>query len=195
MSKLLTIAIPVWNRHAILAKTIDRLVPQLTDECVLRIIDNASEPPIVPPAEADYWRNAHNIGAMGNILRCVESCRTEYLWILGSDDMVKKDSVRCVLDTLHGLSLVHFVNFSSCIFKRQGPVYGERLSQFARDLDSWSNMVFLSACVFRAEMLQKYLRIGHDYAYSMVPHFAMLLKGLHDGATYCLSDRGIIFAN
>ena len=42
----LTIAIPTYNRNEILYKKIEKLLPQITDECRVVIFDNCSDVPV-----------------------------------------------------------------------------------------------------------------------------------------------------
>lgn len=85
----LTIAIPTFNRNEILEKHIQFLLPQISEECTLLIIDNCSMVSVentigyllskYPLLNYKIIRNKVNIGGNANILRCVELCETEWL--------------------------------------------------------------------------------------------------------------------
>lgn len=95
--KILTIAIPTWNRPASLRETVSGLLRQLTNKCRLVIVDNFSTTPaedvlkdlLAQYPETDFFihRNRFNIGGACNQMRCFELCDTELLWILGDDDI------------------------------------------------------------------------------------------------------------
>lgn len=100
---LLTIAIPTYNRSALLAELLSILVPQLETEpsVELLISDNASPD--------DTWdvvmrfcsnnprfrvlRNPVNIGSDANFLQCFREARGKYLWLVGDDDILVPGSV------------------------------------------------------------------------------------------------------
>ena len=42
----LTIAIPTYNRNEILKANLEKLLPQVTDECNVVIFDNCSDTPV-----------------------------------------------------------------------------------------------------------------------------------------------------
>jgi GT2 family glycosyltransferase len=51
-SARLTIAIPTWNRHERLREVAASLIPQLSLDCCLLIVDNASDEPVAPMVAA-----------------------------------------------------------------------------------------------------------------------------------------------
>ena len=94
----LTIAIPTYNRNEILKANLEKLLPQVTDECNVVIFDNCSDTPVkevieelvntYPDINISIVRNRYNIGMTANILKCFEQCSDTWLWILGDDDEV-----------------------------------------------------------------------------------------------------------
>ena len=99
----LTVAIPTFDRNQTLREHLASLLPQLTPDCTLLIIDNCSPTPVIetirdlldgyPSLSVRVDRNQTNIGAGANILRCLERCETEWLWVLGDDDRPRPDAV------------------------------------------------------------------------------------------------------
>lgn len=104
---ILTVAIPTYDRNAILRKHLALLMPQLTPDCELLIIDNCSPTPVIetigdlldsyPEVNARVERNRVNIGAGANLLRCIERCETEWIWVLSDDDLPKPDAIETIL--------------------------------------------------------------------------------------------------
>ena len=118
----LTIAIPTYNRNDILEQNIGLLLPQLNSDCKLLIIDNHSSIPVeetlnpyilkFPHVSIEVIRNRVNVGGNANVLRCIEFCETEYLWILSDDDPVLNNAVETIFKYIHGTQVYDFVNFS-----------------------------------------------------------------------------------
>lgn len=85
--KRLTIAIPTYNRSALLGATVKKLLPQVTNKCKLVIVDNASPDPVAnvlkdlivkyPKADIQIHKNRFNVGGACNQMRCFELCDTE----------------------------------------------------------------------------------------------------------------------
>lgn len=188
---LLTIAIPTYNRNIILDKTLLQLLPQLTHECDLKISDNASDVPFMYATHL----NRFNVGSNGNVLKLIEYCTTEFIWILGDDDLVEPDAVSTVLGNIHRQPTCSFWNFGGPIFHRHQAISGRGLSGLVGALDSWSNLLFLSTGIYRTSLLQKNLEVGYNYAYSRAPHIAMLLVGMKPITQWCLSSHRIIEQN
>jgi abequosyltransferase len=107
---LLTIAIPTYNRSRFLAQLLEVLAPQVAGEprIELLISDNCSPddtPDVVNSFRSKglpigYSRNEVNIGPDANFLRCYETARGEYVWLVGDDDVIIPGGVREVLETL-----------------------------------------------------------------------------------------------
>jgi hypothetical protein len=205
---LLTISIPTFDRNEILAQTVAALLPQLGPDVRLVIRDNASPQPVaqtlsVIPCESDVQvvRNPWNIGGNANILRCLETCETEWLWILGDDDLPDADAVvRILADVREADTSLIGVNYRSELYDRRRDLELRGAEDFLTRMDSLSNILFLSASILRAPALQRHLRLAYAYAYSNMPHVLALLLALGtEGrvklstqhiATWCEADAG-----
>ena len=99
----LTIAIQTYNRPNELLVLLHRLLPMLDSRCKVLIVDNCSEEPVAekqrrvlgdwPRVDLTIVRNRVNVGGGANILRCFELCQTEWLWVLGDDDLPTEGAV------------------------------------------------------------------------------------------------------
>lgn len=106
--KLLTIAIPTYNRRDYLKECLDHLCGQLSDEIQLIVRDNCSDNydfnSFILPYTEKYGitaiQNIVNIGADASVARIFEECNTKWLWVLGDDDYLKSNAVVTVLDFL-----------------------------------------------------------------------------------------------
>lgn len=195
---MLTIAIPTFNRNHLLKDCVARLLPQLDGHRIL-IVDNASDIPVeetlggwlreVQATNVRIVRNAANVGAGANILRCVELCDSRWLYCLGDDDLVADDCIETIERTLKDHEDALYVSFSRSVMHRDQTFRSESLEDFIARLDDWSTLLFMSASVVNAERMRKELRWGHMYAYSWAPLQAVLLKMLNQGpATVVFSD-------
>ncbi len=110
---LLTIAIPSFNRAALLEKQLAwlcREVQSFATECEILISDNCSTDhtaAIITKWQEKYpsfnWRvnrNPKNIGVMRNISFCLQNAVSEYVWVIGDDDDIKPGTLGYVLHSL-----------------------------------------------------------------------------------------------
>lgn len=195
MEPHLTVAIPTFNRPEQLRETLARLVPQLGPECTVVILDNASEVPVESQLCVWGWeghpgvrcvRHAVNVGLTANILRCFEFAETRWLVVLGDDDEISADYVDAFLDAITRHPDATYGTFSTSIFERAQDHATDGLGDFIRGIDDWSNVLFISCCLFNREKVIPYLRFGYLYAYSLAPHIAMLLSCLRERGGHCL---------
>jgi len=183
---LLTVSVPTYNRNARLYECMCDLLPQLTAECHLRIIDNCSDVPVeetlqglfvsFPHASVEVVRNRTNIGGSANVLRCFELCTTEWLWSLGDDDQIAPDAIQTIVRQIIAYPDSVFFNF------RQGraeTVTTAGLDGLVQAIDSFGSILFMAGGVYRVASLLPHLRVGYHYAYAMAPHTALLLAALN----------------
>ena len=103
---ILTISIPTYNRVDCIQRMVRTILPQLTNEVNLIVIDNQSPYDIYSlfteeeKTQFDLRRNDVNIGGDANIARCFEVARTKWVWVLGDDDIILPDAVSRVLETI-----------------------------------------------------------------------------------------------
>jgi abequosyltransferase len=108
----LTIAIPTFNRARFLTELLDCLQPQIAavppGSVELLVVDNASDD-ATPAVVASFiehglacrpMRNATNIGADANFLRCFELAQGQYVWVLGDDDLLMPGALAELLSLL-----------------------------------------------------------------------------------------------
>jgi glycosyltransferase involved in cell wall biosynthesis len=127
MQKLLTIAIPTYNRADLLDKQLAWLfqaIKGFESECEILISDNCSTDhtqQVIQKWQADFSnitfksnRNHKNLGVMKNIFYCLNSATTKYVWTIGDDDPIQNRTIAYVIDKLkqyEDISLL-FLNFS-----------------------------------------------------------------------------------
>ena len=118
MDKILTIAIPTYNRENLLKRAIESIIPQMNEKVELLISDNAStdgtEQLVKKYEGINYIRNVSNIGPDANFLQCYTQSSGKYILLLGSDDILLPDAIDSMLYALKDkeYSLV-FINHGS----------------------------------------------------------------------------------
>jgi abequosyltransferase len=107
MQKKISIVIPTYNRNEILCRNLILLLPQITAEVEVVVLDNNSIIPVIetmrqllPNYYADKIKvvqNRFNVGGNQNVLRCFEFCNGQYMWLLGDDDSPDPNAVEHIL--------------------------------------------------------------------------------------------------
>ena len=203
---LLTIAIPTYNRLPQVSARVAELLPQLSPEVELLVVDNASEPP-VPLTEfaaslADsrfrIVRNSANIGLAANICRCIEQARGEWVWVLGDDDAVNPCAIRDILleiEHIKNEERISYISFSSGIYvhSQRTSVYGQKAFwERMQEPMFFSNCLFLSSGVHRRAVFNRYLAQAYLSCASVAPHFAVGMAAVRDGWGFRLSSCVIV---
>jgi abequosyltransferase len=113
MTRLLTIAIPTFNRAALLDKQLEWLSQAILgfeNDCEILISDNCSTDNTQDVIKK--WqhklskvvficnRNTSNIGVIRNITFCIHSAQSQYLWAIGDDDQIKNNTLSYIIDNL-----------------------------------------------------------------------------------------------
>ncbi|WP_088242530.1 glycosyltransferase family 2 protein [Calothrix rhizosoleniae] len=183
MTKLLTIAIPTYNRAQLLDKQLTWLAQAIKgfeSECEIIISDNRSSDntqEIIHKWQLHFIndvpfqnnRNHANIGVMRNIAHCINTATSKYLWMIGDDDPIQNRTLAYVINELkqhQELSLLT-LNFA-CRYQPTGKIIYERC--FAVDKEevnidgkavfqhcleeNHSGIGFLSAQVYRTKIIQ-----------------------------------------
>jgi glycosyltransferase involved in cell wall biosynthesis len=198
---MLTIAIPTYNRNQTLRDNLALLLPQITEQCRLVLFDNCSDEPVeetlrdlmaqFPAINARIIRNTANIGANANIVRCIETCETPWVWVLGDDDKPKLDAIAQILGHTEAHSDCVLLNFSTD-GKRPQTFFTCGLADLANKLDTSADLPWISSSVYKTAALKKHLKFGYQYLYSMLPHVVMLLLAVNEDARCCLSKAQIV---
>lgn len=125
--KLLTIAIPTYNRAKLLDNQLawlSKAIRGFEDEIEIFVSDNCSTDntqDVIKKWKSQLsnftfnsCRNAENIGLNGNIVNCLTSVNTKYAWAIGDDDPIQDRAISYTIDKLKqydDVSLL-FLNFS-----------------------------------------------------------------------------------
>ena len=183
MPKLLTIAVPTYNRAAALDQQlawINRNIAEMEAECAVVISDNAStdDTPNVCAkwrdaltargVEVRVNRNEQNIGPLPNIARCIDLATSRFTWVIGDDDEIPDDKIAWVVARLAAepdlASIVlNFKStgksqFSRC-FSHPMDLIGEGEYVMGECLrQAYCGLAFMTAQIYRTEFVQAAVR-------------------------------------
>jgi glycosyltransferase involved in cell wall biosynthesis len=202
----LTIAIPTYNRNEILTKNIEKLLPQVTNECRVIIVDNCSDIPVEDTIkdlleeyshiDISVIRNRYNIGMTANILKCFGECPDPWLWVLGDDDEVTDGAVARILSDIDRKRELHLITYAwdADSFKREQEVITTGIDQFLETFETFGVVLFLSTSVYNMNKVVGSMSFAHFFQTSYAPHLVMLFMSLGDEGK-CAFSRDQIVVN
>ncbi|MBD2778273.1 glycosyltransferase family 2 protein [Iningainema tapete] len=185
MNKLLTIAIPTFNRAQFLDQQLTWLCKAIKgyeSECEILISDNCSTDntqevikkwqPTFSLTTFQLNRHSNNIGLMSNLAYCLSAATSKYVWVIGDDDPIQVQTLGYVVNNLKqhpDLSLL-ILNFA----RRYVPTNEVSERSFILDKEEFSTngkvvieryvkqqyevLGFMTAQVYRAEAAQQALQ-------------------------------------
>lgn len=180
MDKILTIAIPTYNRPEQIQKQVRLLLPQLNERVCLIVYDNNSDTNIRELFNEDelkhfvVFRNCVNVGADANIARCFEYCETKWLWTLSDDDFVKHNAIEIILNDIDNDKDVIFFNYSNSNISKT--VGFDQLSYQLRKADAFACSFSMSYCVYNIKQLKNSLLFYYNNLSSMMGTIILVLK-------------------
>ncbi|MBE9208075.1 glycosyltransferase family 2 protein [Nostoc sp. LEGE 06077] len=198
MNKLLTIAIPTYNRAALLDKQLAWLAKAIQgfeSECEILVSDNCSTDhtqTVIQKWQANLsnitfksHKNSENLGVMRNIMYCLSSATSKYVWTIGDDDPIQDRAILYVINKLkqhEDLGLL-FLNFSGRNKITGEPVHPPTIvgnRWFDADVEdgggdsqaifehcfakSVGAVIFLTASVYRSDLIKRALEIWPNAA-------------------------------
>ena len=145
MKKLLTIAIPTYNRAAFLDRCLAAIHLQMDDYTSMveiLVLDNCSEDNteevvgnyIRKGMPLQYVRHATNRGADYNIAQCYLLAQTEYAVAFGDDDIFANGAISAIVKVLQKHSDIGLVHVNSLGFHNADLISNERISEIAYDV-------------------------------------------------------------
>ena len=191
----LSICIPTYNRPDALIKTLQVLIPQCElAGCRIHIVDNASTIPVEEIVSRNFGnqrelitisRNRFNIGGNANLCRCFELCETEWMWMLGDDDMVDENALKIIQSAISEADESFcMLNFASNINEKQSSDSIRNFDDLARETSKgvyFGNLLFISSSIYRLPPLRGHIMNAYQFAYSCAPQLILPFLAICDG--------------
>lgn len=199
---VVTIAIPTYNRNEILNNNLSKLLPQLTENCELLIIDNHSDLPICESAKeilGEYGnknikiiRNIANVGGNENIIRCLEHAQGHYVWMLGDDDIPCENALENIFKEINANPQALLINMYA-----EAPSHQVRnntkmytgASGYLRSSKFLGELIFISSLVFKREHCLRFLYTAHLMQSTFAPQLFIALLTLGNDGLCVLSNK------
>jgi abequosyltransferase len=159
---LLSITIPTYNRAPRLSQCLEMLreriaeLPEPRPAIEVLVIDNASTDDTAAVAARGgqvfekfrYVRNERNLGIDGNIHRCTQLARGEWIQMLSDDDLLLPGALVHVFATLQTHTAADFVFLNVLSFVNELPPPGQRIPRIplAADLVCTDPSVVVETC-------------------------------------------------
>lgn len=173
MSIKLSICIPTYNRVRLLRECLDSVVPQLTDEVELVMIDNCSVDDteklaagyVKQNSRLRFIRNERNLGYSGSQIKCFECARGAYTAILCDDDVYLAGEVNNILTVISGKREYAFIalNYYNFVKNSKDPFHSdfapEQDVEFKRayDIMNYPSVGHFSGFIFNTRLARKVL--------------------------------------
>jgi len=196
--KKLTIAIPTYNGSATIQRTLDSIFnqPFSTDEVNVMVCDNCSTDNTLAVLEPyahkiELFKNEQNLGGDRNFQLCAERSTTQYVWIVGDDDLLRSDAIESVLQKIrnHDYAAV-FVNFSLYDVKLQQEVLPKYVAieedVVAKGISAFLDQTKIAANFLSAVIHNRACFVGVDasaYLGTCWLQFAVILDYVNDQDT------------
>ncbi|NEU71184.1 glycosyltransferase family 2 protein [Hassallia byssoidea VB512170] len=192
MNKLLTIAIPTFNRAQFLEEQLNWLskaIKGFESECEVIICDNFSSDntqeiiqkwqPFFKNTTFISHRNTENIGLMPNLACCIEKATSKYVWVIGDDDPIHEITLAYVVNNLkkHPEIALLILNFSwlnvvtgQLASERCFDITNEEVNTNGKALiehylqENFSCLAFMTAQVYKTQAAQQALEKWRDSA-------------------------------
>ncbi|HAO79369.1 MAG TPA: hypothetical protein DCQ92_10400 [Verrucomicrobia subdivision 3 bacterium] len=187
----LTIAIPTWNRNKALLRNLTELMPQLTTECELMVIDNCSDIPVETTIagilntysgiKTRIIRNRYNVGGNANILRCYEQATTEWVWVMGDDDLPQKEAIERIFASIEKYPDSFCINFKVAWIVESIRTEPQRFTEMRTLLDqigSLGELAFISAAVHKVSAYHDLFSIAYQFTNTNISHVILVLFAL-----------------
>ena len=203
----LTIAIPTYNRNEILKKNLKLILPQITTDCKILILDNCSDIPVKDTLrellsehskiDIEIIRNSYNLGLTGNILKCFELCTNPWLWILGDDDLVKDGAIEQILKDIRLYKDNYFISYAwdEPSFKRKHDIITTGANELIDTFESIGVILFISTSIYNVNKVIGKLSYGTFFQSSYAPHLVLLFMSLGEYGKCVLSNKQRVINN
>ncbi|PIT73915.1 hypothetical protein B9Z31_08605 [Limnohabitans sp. G3-2] len=182
----LTIAIPSFNRAAMLAANLKTVAGALPSWIHILVVDNASELPIHFDQDLHALlvsrgvtftiiRNRTNIGGGANILRCFEHVDTDWFLLCGDDDLIDPLRLGELRSTIDANPDAAFVKFSSRFHNYTSTIKATGVRALMDAPGDFNSLLFMSSYLFQRRLCVPFMRFGYLMNAAYAPHVEIAL--------------------
>lgn len=180
--KLLTIALPTYSRPDKLQKQIRLLLPQLTREVEILVLDNDSPYDVNQlfteneNEKITIRKNKINVGMPSNYIRCLEYADGDWVWTLSDDDPVLPNAIQSILSVIQKMP-----DAISICMNTPFDLESRNLEEFVaimRNQQAFSMHFWMSVCVYNLAILRPYLYLGCNDLTTMIAPLLVVLRYL-----------------
>lgn len=205
MEKILTIAIPTWNR----ALYLDELLLQLIQQIISNRLENKIEILVSNNDSADdtegivnksqslysfitYNRNDRNIGAKSNVIRSMELAASKFVMVLGDDDRINSESLLRIVSFLEMNPKTGLV-IDQAIFKEKAFHSGTAINLQSLLQNYYWLIGNAGFFIMKTDFVKTYLsKYGYDFFNECWPQTQLAILGLQNSSAKCyVMDWGI----
>lgn len=192
-SPILSICIPTYNRDEFIIKSLNSVLPQITEQVEIVISNNGSTDNTKSQVEAFIKEHPEisitlvnqetNLGFDKNVLAVVAAARGEYCWLISDDDTILPNGIETLLNLISSQPTVsNFVVNYRRFDKREGRITAPRMLNLTEDIISsdpdafyfkelpesyfyilGTNMITMSVNVFKRDYWQTVVPTVQEY--------------------------------
>lgn len=153
-------------------------------------------------ANVSYYKNAYNVGATMNVLKCMEYADNGWVWIIGDDDLILPNSLSNILKLITDFPLLGSISFCSCVDFNDAPqkieslpdkVICENVTEFLSTVE-FNNAGFLPSNLFNCKYYSDYSDKIYEWQVTKYPHLVYTLLCL-DAGIRCLVTNLVVVAS
>lgn len=197
----LEIVLITYNRYKDLDNTLKQLLESPFSECKITILDNCSDdetPRICTKYEKLFFnmnivRHLKNIGGNANILRAVETSKSEYTWIVCDDDNYDFSDCGDIIKAIDS------ENFDIISLGAPGQYNWERgLETTSKELIKKGSryyhvFTFVPGFIFRTSLFDSFCILeGYANIRNIYPHFPFVNKSVEENFSIYISKKEVI---
>lgn len=208
---ILTIAIPTFNRKDALRKALMSIeANNISDRIEVIVSDNASTDGTKRMMEefkwVKYYENDINLGFDRNFMNCYDKANGNYVWLLGSDDILTSNAVNSVLDFLDSNGNLGLIYLNNLLFVEKNghyyeskPYYSGKNNRVLNDQNEFisvtrGRITFISCMILRKELVYRVSRpedfFGTAFIHTCIYFESMYNSGFDYGIVSDLCVKG-----
>lgn len=200
----LTVAIPTYGRNEILKTNLTKLLPQLTEECELIILDNCSPVPVTesllnlltqyPNFDIRVIRHVANVGGDENTFRCIEYASGDYIWWLGDDDCPSPGAVANILKIIKLEEPPLVINMLASVpgHKPRTSTVGFGSVSYLESFSQINEAIFISCMIFKRQSALNFMPALYHWQSSCAAQLFLVANMLRGDRKFLVSNEPVI---